>query len=188
MKKSDNNSKAIELPQRQVQWSLIHLLFPVLICSVVGGGIAVTRIYWGEKTPTLTVEAYEVAKQQWKQAPLQSYRVTVEVHADKTTTYAVEVRDGVARSVLMNQTPLSESRLFDIWSVPGMLSTIAEDIEHVRAMSKSENTGNTPRLRLWCQFDPQNGLPLKYRRLDWDKGIDVSWRVKDFQPLTTETE
>jgi Family of unknown function (DUF6174) len=173
-------------PQNVSQrWFLFRGWLPCMVFALAGS-LWLLRMFIGDATPPLSPEALEAAEKLWESQHIENYRVTVQVQADRLSTYSVEVKQGRPTQVLLNNTALTDARIFDTWTLPGMFNTIAEDLTHVNAQQSGKAEANVPRLRLWCLFDQQNGLPLKYRRLDWQKGIDVTWSITKFEIVSKE--
>ena len=153
---------------------------PIAVGMVLGLGLALflARRFFGDSTPEVTAGALQAAEQRWAQAAIDDYDVEVELKSRQTETYAVEVRDGSARRALRNGRPLKQVRTFETWSVPGMFETIHTDL------ANSDRTKNpqAPQMTLQAEFDPDTGVPLKYRRIEWEyTSIEISWRVTKFE-------
>jgi hypothetical protein len=152
--------------------------------TVVGVILGVTlsfflaRRFFGDSTPEITADSLREAEQRWTKADIRDYDVEVEVKSRQTETYRVEVRDGTSQQAFRNGRPLKQLRTFETWSVPGMFETIHTDL------ANSDRTKNprVPRMTLQAEFDPETGMPLKYRRIEWEyTSIEISWRVTNFE-------
>jgi hypothetical protein len=154
-----------------------------LIVLLLLGSVAVWRIFFAAPWPVLTAERLQVAQAQWQAAGDASYELEVHVQGERLERHVVRVRGGEAVEALHNERPLTEARMLDTWTVPGMFDTLAADLTFTGANSGGATGGSRPRLRLWCQFDSATGIPLRYRRLDWERGLDVSWEVVRFTPV-----
>jgi hypothetical protein len=149
--------------------------------------ILVSLIIWALKgrdnLPQVTRERLSSAIQTWQRAGVQNYDLEILVSVQQEENHRVAVRNGVVQSYQRNGRPMSGRRTFDTWSVPGMLGTIEQDLEHVEAIAEGKQSDDTPRLSLWGQFDPQYGYPVRYRRVQWGTNIEVTWRVVHFNIL-----
>jgi hypothetical protein len=153
-------------------------VLPIVVGVLLGLVLAVYLVQkiYGDPTPPLTAAALHDAEARWAAAKIRNYDIEIEVHSRQQETYAVEVRDGAPQQAWRNGRPLKQIRTFDSWSVPGMFDTIHSDFD------RTDRPGQpTPELVLRAEFDPQTGVPLKYRRIEWGGDIEISWRVTKFE-------
>jgi len=144
---------------------------------IVGLGVAffLVRWYFADPSPLLTRELLREAQSRWKAAAIHDYDVEVEVKSRQVETYAVEVRNDVPQQAWRNGQPLKQVRVFDTWSVPGMFATLSDDLD--RCAPASQAKGEGLQLMLRCTFDPKTGAPMRYRRIEWGKDLDISWQI-----------
>ena len=149
----------------------------------VGTIITLVILCWqyADPLPEISPADFYAARDRWQKNGPQSYDIEVRVTGSRAATHRVEVRNGQATAAWINDVPHSQQRTYSTWSVPGMFGTIGRDIDHIerRAAGKADRT--TPRLTLRAEFDPQNGYPKSYRRIEWGSPVEVSWEVVKFE-------
>ncbi len=149
-------------------------------------GLVYYRQTSASPTPALTPELFDQARSHWAEESIDNYDVEIQVTGLQAATYFVEVRRGIARKALRNGQPLRQQRTLGTWSVNGMFSTIASDVERLRHPKKEHAQANALHLKLRAEFDPQWGFPRRYYRLEqvrFGNNRSVSWRVTRFQPV-----
>jgi hypothetical protein len=181
MEMAEDNSRETPLPQALLQGKRMPRRVPVILAAALLVGLFFWRIIFGDFTPEVTQLRLQQAQQAWSVAKMTNYRLEVEVHSAQRERYLVEVQQGIPTQVTRNGTAITQLRTMETWTVPGMLTTIEEDLSQLANQQSGQATKQTPRLRLWCEFDPLTGVPRKYRRLDWDKGHEITWEVTKFE-------
>lgn len=174
---AESSNQASE-PHTSASWPRSCL--PIAVGTILGVCLALylARRFFGDPTPELTAELLQAAEQRWTAAAIRDYDVEVELKSRQLETYAVEVRHGEAQRALRNERPLKQLRTFETWSVPGMFETIHTDL----ANSDRAKNPHVPQMTLQAEFDPDTGVPLKYRRIEWKTGsLEISWRVTRFE-------
>lgn len=173
--------------ERQLERSRARRKLALLAAALLGAVVAVSAVVLFalisrvDSSPALTREALAAAVRQWQENGPSDYDVEVEVDGRAKDVYRVSVRGGVAVSLQHNGTPINRPRVWDTWSVPGMFDTIRRDLDSVEAVESGRATGQTPQLRLKCDFDPRYGYPQRYRRTEKSGGREVIWNVIEFQ-------
>lgn len=158
-----------------------------LVLAGAGGGVfALTLVlvaFLAKRSaplPPLTTEAFAAAQRRWEERGLASYDAQISVTGRQNAVYRVEVRGGEASVALRNGQPLKQQRTFDTWSVPGMFSTLAADVQSVETVAAGKADAGTPQLVLRAEFDPEWGYPIRYHRLEKRKqsaDYEVTWKV-----------
>ncbi len=123
--------------------------------------------------------------------PIDDYDVEIEVKGLQPAKYHVEVRKGIARKALRNGRPLRQRRTLGTWSINGMFSTMASDVEHLRRSEQGREQSDTLHLELRAEFDSQWGYPLRYHRLEqvrFGNNRSVSWQVTKFKVTETDSD
>jgi hypothetical protein len=154
--------------------------WPILLGVAVGLVLpfVALRLYQsGKSLPELTPETLAAAQSRWDATGLQDYRVEVRVQARETERYAVEVRDGDALQAWRNERPLTQRRVFDTWSIPGMFSTMADDLDRAARAKAGTAPPGSGQLMLRCEFDETTGAPLEYHRIEWGSHLEVRWQI-----------
>ena len=131
----------------------------------------------------ITRDALEAARQRWQAARIDNYDLEVQVSGRQPAVYSVQVRGGDVRQATHNGNPIRGQRSQTTWSVPGMFGTIAIDVQTVERFQSGRAERTAQQLLLLGWFDPQNGLPRKYHRIEKVKrgsNRDVTWEVTKF--------
>lgn len=170
------------IPQKKISspkpWQ-IRFLLPLF--SIFLGGL-IGFLLWAasqrDPTPRLEQSLFDDARARWQQAGIKDYTIEIKVEGSQPATYQVWVENGIAVRATRNQNPLTQRRTFETWSVPGMFGTIDRDLQ------QNKRTPGEQRLVLRAQFDPQNGVPLRYNRLAYQGGGDVLWNVTKWERTT----
>ena len=94
--------------------------------------------------------------------------------------------DGQPVAAWRNKQPLKQRRTFGTWSVPGMFSTMARDVDAVERRAAGQAKPGEVELILKAEFDPQYHVPRRYQRIEWGsrRGSDAktaTWEVKEFR-------
>lgn len=149
-------------------------------------GVAVTLVFlrwkYADPLPEIAPAEFYAARDRWQKNGPPSYDIEVRVTGSRGATHRVEVRDGQATAAWINDVPHGQQRTYSTWSVPGMFGTIGRDIDHIERHAAGKADRNTPRLTVRAEFDPQTGLPQRYRRIEWGSPVEVSWEVLKFEP------
>lgn len=160
-------------PQSGVVWRRLGPILSLFLGAILG--ILFWAIRHRDTTPPLTEATFAAARDRWQQANIQNYTVTIQVTGNQPATYKVWIEGGLATKAERNGNPLQQRRTFETWSVPGMFGTIERDVSEIAAASAG------PHLVLRAEFDPETGVPLRYRRLAYRGGGDVQWQVTAFE-------
>lgn len=156
-------------------------LVGVLSFLAVSVAILLARV---PRMPKVTIESLAAARQQWRDAGLEDYDLTVEVRGRQAAVYRVEVRGGEVQRATRNDAPLRGYRTLGTWSVPGMFDTMEVDLEHQQRAERSDGAG-LPQVELRAEFDERTGLPRRCHRIQWGgpgANPDVVWEVREFEP------
>jgi hypothetical protein len=155
---------------------------PILIGMALGAVLAffLAGRFLGGRLPEMSRSDLTAARERWQAAGIADYEIEVEVQSRQLEKYRVIVAGGEPQEAWRNDRPLKQVRTFDTWSVPGMFDTIETDVE------ASEDKGNAqaPKLTLQAEFDTKTGVPLRYRRIEWGKDVQISWQVTKFAPAS----
>lgn len=175
MNDSGDSCRPKRSPRRTGLWLLLGLALAVAALLLAW------RLLPGDPIPPLSPEQFHAARARWKAIAPQDYNIEIVVRGSQPATYAVQVRDGKAEQALRNGRPLRQRRTFGTWSVPGMFSTIARDVEAVERFNRGKAEPGSPQLRLRAEFDPKYSYPARYRRIQWGSPVEVSWEVTRFE-------
>jgi hypothetical protein len=157
----------------------LHVVAGVILG--IGLSFYLARRYFRDPLPELTPERLRQATAKWQSDGPQDYHVEVEVQSREPERYAVEVRGGNPQQAWRNGRPLKQSRVFDTWSIPGMFTTIGDDLDRAHRAGQSGSN-----LTLRGQFDEQTGAPLSYRRIEWGSDLEVSWRITKLEAIESD--
>src|SRR5688572_3688795 len=144
--------------RRFLLWTLAGLALGAV------GSLVILGVMHRDTTPPLTPEGFYAAVDRWKADPPQSYDIEIEVIGRQAAVYRAEVRNGQPTAAWRNGQPLTQRRTFGTWSVPGMFSTMARDVDVVERRAAGRNKPGEVELILKAQFDPQYHYPRRYER------------------------
>jgi len=125
------------------------------------------------------------ARMTWNSVNPGNYLVEVSVTTSGKDVYEVTVLNHEPVTVKLNGKALNRRHAFDTWTVPGMLDTIAMDIEHCERWEEGRATPGTCDLIIKATFDPATGIPLKYIRMELGRPSNVGvmdWEITRFEP------
>jgi hypothetical protein len=150
------------------------------------GAIAYLRWVNYDPTPLLTPQHYYSARDRWRANGPKDYDVEIKVSGPQAATYRVQVRGGLAQAAWRNGHPLQQRRTFGTWSVDGMFSTIARDIDVLERRAAGQADINETELILRAEFDPQHSYPRIYKRIEWGSrrgstATTAEWVVEEFR-------
>ncbi|MCI0359477.1 MAG: hypothetical protein L0211_13455 [Planctomycetaceae bacterium] len=150
------------------------------------GSLVVLRIINHDPTPRMTPEVFYAALERWKASAPPDYDIEIQVAGPQAAVYRVQVRGGQPTAAWRNGQPLAQHRTFGTWSVPGMFSTMARDVDVVERRAEGRAKPGEVELILKAQFDPQYSFPRRYQRIEWGsrRGSDavaVTWEVTEFR-------
>lgn len=151
---------------------VLALLILAVFASAVfmtSGGVALSKA---------TPADLAAARAKWKKISPPDYDLTVKVGGRRAATYRVEVRGGIARNAWHNDRPISQQRLFSVWSVPGMFDTIEREFELMQSGPTSAE-GRPAEVSIHCFWHPTFGFPQSYQRLAAG-GDEIYWEVTRF--------
>jgi hypothetical protein len=165
-----------------------RFLFWTLAGLAIGaiGSLVVLRIVNNDLTPRLTPAAYYAALERWKAAAPPDYDIEIQVTGPQAAVYRVQVRGGQPTAAWRNNQPLHQRRTFGTWSVPGMFSTMARDVDVVERRAAGRSKPGEVELILKAEFDPKYSFPRRYQRIEWGSrrgsdAVTVTWVVKEFR-------
>jgi len=163
-----------------VPWTLVGLALGVVATLVA------LRIINRDPTPLLTPEAFYAAGDRWKASAPADYNIEIQVAGPQAAVYRVEVRGGQPAAAWRNGQPLKQHRTFGTWSVPGMFSTMARDVDVVERRTAGHAKPGETELIVKAQFDPQYSFPRRYQRIEWGSrrgsdAVTVTWEVREFR-------
>jgi len=141
----------------------------------------------GGQMGPLTDETLEQAKKRWDEHEVANYDIEIEVSGRQASKYHVEVRGGEPVRASRNGEPLTQSRTWWTWSVPGMFETLHSDVIN---MEKYEAGEKVPHLNVLVEFDGERGFPRRYVRVESVKmggNPEVTWQVTKFEIHTNPT-
>jgi hypothetical protein len=166
--------------RRFLLWSLAGLALGAV------GSLVVLRILNRDPTPRLTPEAFYAALNRWKASAPTDYDIEIEVTGPQAAVYRAQVRDGQPTAAYRNGQPLTQRRTFGTWSVPGMFSTMARDVDVVERRAAGKAKPGEVELILKAEFDSQYHYPRRYQRIEWGSrrgsdAVTVTWVVRSFR-------
>ena len=135
----------------------------------------------GESLPAATQAELAEAIAKWDREGPANYDITVRTTGRRSATYVVEVRNGRAQSASLDGRPVTQSRLYSVWSVPGMFNTLQREFELEQAATQRME-GAPQQVRMYCRWNPTYGYPQSYFR-EAQGSNSIGWEVLDFISL-----
>lgn len=158
----------------------------LLGAMAVAAGLLTYALLHRNTTPLLTRADYEAAADLWNAKGPTSYNLELQLTGNRPGVIRVEVRDGQATRMQRDGVVPSQERTWFYWTVPGMMDTIAEELEMAESPAKSFNVPGASEVIQRAQFDPQFGYPRKYDRMVLGADFETHWEVTNFEPLSPE--
>lgn len=180
----DENDSPAAVPHRSRPAAL--LLGLLLGAMAVGAGLLTYAFLNRNTTPLLTPADLEAAAERWDTRGPASYNLDVELTGNRPSQIHVEVRDGQATRMERDGVVPSQERTWYYWTVPGMMDTIAEELEMAEDPAKSFNVRGASQVIQRAQFDPEYGYPRKYERVVLGADFEIHWQVTKFEPISAE--
>jgi len=137
-------------------------------------------------TPLLTRADYEAAADRWNASGPADYNLDLVLSGNRPGKIHVEVRNGQATKMERDGVVPSQERTWYYWTVPGMMDTIAEELEMAESPAKSFNASGASEVIQRAEFDPKLGYPRKYDRVVLGADFEIHWEVTSFQPLSAK--
>lgn len=135
-------------------------------------------------TPLLTRAEYEAAADLWNERGPRDYNLDLVLSGNRPGKIRVEVRDGQATKMERDGVVPSQERTWYYWTVPGMMDTIAEELEMAEDPAGSFNVPGASEVIQRAEFDPQYGYPRKYDRVVLGADFEIHWEVTKFERLS----
>ncbi len=155
----------------------------VLSC-VLGVAVAIGVIAWFNhgQPPIMKPEELDAAEARWRQHPATNYDLDLDASLGLAGKMHVEVRNGEVVLVALNGQP-TRRHLWEYWSVPGLFEVIRLDRDRNLAAAHDPAVAESGTILQQAIFDPENGIPIVYRRSDANTGQSGGWKVTHFQRL-----
>jgi hypothetical protein len=144
--------------------------------------VVVTLLRERGTAPRLSEADYEAALERWDENGPQDYDLDVELLGNRSGKIHVEVRGGEVVHMTRDGVEPSQKRTWDVWSVPGQLDTIGQEIEMARDPAKSYSLRRGTEVVMWAEFDPFYGYPRRFDRVVMGADLEVHWQTR-FTPL-----
>jgi hypothetical protein len=142
-------------------------LVAVLVLLIVGTG---------SQPPGLTPKNFQTAQQRWNENGSANYDMDIQQSLGINGKIHVEVRAGQVTKMTINGA-LAQARLWDNWSVPGLFEIIGLDLSRNNDAAAQSQPAV---LFQQADFDPTNGIPRDYRRMDLSTKQTAEWRITSF--------
>ena len=172
------------MPPARSRWRLRRIALGFMIGATVGlVGAIVAIAYWNrDQLPVMTKAEFQAAKARWEQHGPASYNMDLEGHFDITGHVHVEVRDGAVTAMSLGGKP-SPQRLWRFYSVPGLFGIIHDDLDRNDLAAQHPGDATKTTVYQQAEFDPQLGIPLRYRRTEQPVGRQGNWRITKFRAV-----
>ncbi len=158
----------------------------LLGAMAVAAGLLTYAFLNRNTTPLLTRAEYEAAADRWNASGLTDYNLDLLLSGNRPGKIHVEVRDGQATKMERDGVVPSQERTWYYWTVPGMMDTIAEELEMAESPAKSFNTSGASEVIQRAEFDPTYGFPRKYDRVVLGADFETHWEITKFEPLSAK--
>jgi hypothetical protein len=143
----------------------------VLTFAVV---LVLLNIFFADRTPELTQEAFQAALQQWEARGPESYDLDVQIGGAQPGVAHVEVRNGVVRLATRDGKPLQEWNK-DEWSIPSQFEALEREFEFQEDPERERDAQPGTKLWLRGEFDPTYGYPRHFHRYATNGAPEVYW-------------
>jgi hypothetical protein len=164
-------------------YSLVKgLMVGLVIALVISVLVAVVR-HRAAPQP-LTQEAYEAAVRRWEQYGPPNYDLDLELTEKRVGAVHVEVRDGEVVRMTRDGVQPSQKRTWDVWSVPGQLETIGQELEMAQRPAESFGVRGATQVVMWADFDARYGYPRQYDRVVLGADVEVHWKITRFDVIS----
>jgi hypothetical protein len=170
-----------QAPRRKV--SLRAVVWGLVLGAVVGlpGTMLVLALLHSGDLPQMKPADFRAAQRRWSEHGPADYDLDIEAGMGLKGRIHVEVRGRAAETMTFDGKP-SQPRLWDYWTVPGLLEIIQADLERNEAAAQHPGGPEPAPLFLQAEFDPEYGLPTFYRRTELASRESGQWRVIGFHP------
>jgi len=156
----------------------------LLGAMAVAAGLLTYAFLNRNTTPLLTRAEYEAAADRWNASGLTDYNLDLALAGNRPGKIHVEVRDGQATKMERDGVVPRQERTWYYWTVPGMMDTIAEELEMAESPAQSFNASGASEVIQRAEFDPTYGYPRKYDRVVLGADFETHWEVTKFEPLS----
>lgn len=158
----------------------------LLGAMAVAAGLFTYALLNRNTTPLLTRADYEAAADRWNASGPTDYNLDLVLSGNRPGKIHVEVRNGHATKMERDGVVPSQERTWYYWTVPGMMDTIAEELEMAESPAKSFNASGASEVIQRAEFDPEYGYPRKYDRVVLGADFEIHWEVTRFEPLSAK--
>jgi len=170
--------------RRRRGWSPLRLVVGFLVGILLGAGVwmVVLTIVYRDSMPDLTAEALREALNRWEANAPDSYDLQLVISGRRPGEVHVEVRDGQVTAMTREGVTPSQRRVWEYWRVEGMFDTLARDLDLAEDPTAGFGAPAGSRAILKAEFDPEYGVPLRYRRVVSGSDLSIEWEVTLFEP------
>ncbi len=155
----------------------------MLLGLALGAALAL-ELFVVERLPPLTVENLEAAETLWRAKGPKSYDLDLTIEGAQPGIVHVEVRDGVTTAMQRDGVTPKQQRVWEVWSVPGMFTTIEQELQLAADPHHEMGLATGASVDLRGEFDPQYGYPARFHRIVFGGGPEVFWKVTKFTAQT----
>jgi hypothetical protein len=175
MPSSDENEsrRRRRLPRRATIFAIGSIVFAIVALLLAVEFFVVERI------PPMTQADVDRAKKLWLERGPTDYDMSIELRGAQPGKVEVSVRHRVVAAETRNGRVPPE-HTWDTWSVPGMFDTLEKDLDIAENPEQTIQAPPGAKWQLFCEFDPDLGIPRRYHRLA-SGGPEVYWRVTKFE-------
>jgi len=158
------------------------LLWLVTVSAVLGA-LAVWNFTGRPRSPRLTAETLAAAKSRWHSVGIRDYAMTIAVKGREENRHEIEVHGGKV-SRMMTDSVEAPDRVWDSWSVDGLLFVLEEELSNAQNPQGPFGVASSADVFQDATFDGTNGIPLHYlRQVSGNSKGTLEWEVRDFRLL-----
>jgi hypothetical protein len=148
--------------------------------------VALTIARHRRAAPRLTEAEYQAAVERWeKNGPL-DYDLDLQISGNRSGKVHVEVRGGDVVHMTRDGVEPDQKRTWDVWSVPGQLEMIGQEMEMAKHPAESFGAPGAAEVVMWAEFDPRYGYPLRYDRVVLGADIETHWQTTSFRVIASK--
>src|ERR1700744_5288115 len=127
----------------------------ITVGALVSGLVALGAAWFllRDTTPLLTQAAYDAAVERWDAHGPASYDLDLTLEGNRPSQIHVEVRDHQVTHMIRDGVEPRQRRTWDVWSVPGQLDTIGQELEKAADPVEGFHAPPGSRMIQRAQFD-----------------------------------
>ncbi len=154
-------------------------IFAALLLAIIAGAVYIA----GQRAPRLTRAELDAAIARWEKNGPADYDLDLELSGNRPGRVHVEVRRGEVAHMTRDGVEPKQKRTWDVWSVPGQLETIEQELDMAEKPAPSYGAPGASEVVMWARFDPRYGVPMQFDRVVLGADLEVHWKVTRFDVM-----